>query len=433
MPVSERNITAGPATPAERITALDTTRGVAVLGILIMNIWSFAGPQAIFDYPLAAADQPGAAVATWAAMHTLFEGSQRAIFSMLFGAGMLLMVGRLDEHATGASSARLYYRRLMFLMLFGLFDMFILLWPGDILLIYSLVGLVLYPLRNLKPVALLALALLVFAVHNGLHYAELKEVTAQQLEFSPDYGGAAPAEDVDELTRDRYESWQSTYGRARPDLDSEQVRERIRVISTGGLGEFVIEQAITSLVLFFVLGLKFMFLDALGMMLVGMALLRSGFLTLKLPARIYWLTLAAGYGVGIPMAGWETATLIATDFDPRIGAQFQLQYDLRRLLVGLGHLSLILMCCRYFPASWLGAKLAAVGRMALTNYLLQTVICTLIFTTVGFGLYGSFTGYYLYFVVAGVWVALIAFSSWWLERNPQGPAERLWRRLTYRA
>jgi len=316
---------ARPAPPAERIVALDTTRGVAVLGILIMNIWSFAGPQAIFDYPLAVADWPGAPLATWAAMHTLFEGSQRAIFSMLFGAGMLLMVGRLDERSPGVSSARIYYRRLMFLMLFGLFDMFVLLWPGDILFIYALVGLLLYPLRNLRPLTLVALALLVFASHNGLHFSSLQETATLQQEFSPAYGGAAPAGDASAATLERYEDWQDIIGRARPDIDSEDIQERTRVVAQGGLLEFAAEQAVTSLVLLIVLGLKFMVLDSLGMMLVGMALLRSGFLTLQLPVRVYWLTLAVGYGIGIPLAGWETVTLIVTDFDPRVSAQYLLQ------------------------------------------------------------------------------------------------------------
>lgn len=424
---------ASPAGPRERITALDTVRGFAVLGILIMNIWSFAGPQAFFDYPLAVADWPGAPVGTWAVMHTLFEGSQRAIFSLLFGAGMLLMTGRLDEHAAGISSARVYYRRLVFLMLFGLFDMLVLLWPGDILLIYALVGLLLYPLRNLRPRTLVALAVLVFAAHNFLHYADLQTTAAQQLEFAPEYGGAPPGDDADAATLERFADWQSTYDRARPDIDTDEVRESIRLTARGDVVEFALDRAITSLVLFIVLGLKFMFLDALGMMLLGMALLRTGFLTLQLPVRVYWLALAAGYGIGIPLAAWETATLLASDFDPRVSAQFMLQYDLRRLLVGLGHLSLVLLCCRYFPASRLGAWLAAVGRMALTNYLLQTVICTLIFTTLGLGWYGRFTGYYLYFVVFAVWLALLVFSSWWLSRHAQGPAERLWRRLTYKA
>ena len=106
-----------------------------MLGILLMNIWSFAGPQAIYDYPVAAADWGGAPLQTWAVMHTLFEGSQRALFSILFGAGMLLMVSRLDERAADSGSARIYYRRLVFLMLFGLLDMFVQLWPADILFI----------------------------------------------------------------------------------------------------------------------------------------------------------------------------------------------------------------------------------------------------------------------------------------------------------
>ena len=115
------NQTATPLSAADRIQALDTTRGFAVLGILLMNIWSFAGPQSIYDYPVAATDWGGAPLQTWALMHTLFEGSQRALFSMLFGAGMLLMVNRLDERASGGSSARIYYRRLGFLMLFQSF------------------------------------------------------------------------------------------------------------------------------------------------------------------------------------------------------------------------------------------------------------------------------------------------------------------------
>ncbi len=123
-------------------------RGCAVLGILLMNIWAFAGPQAFFDNPAGIADWPGAPVATWAVIHSLFEGSQRALFSLLFGAGMLLMVTRLGE-VPGVPLARVYYRRIFLLICIGLFDAFILLWPADILFTYGLCGLLLYPLRRL--------------------------------------------------------------------------------------------------------------------------------------------------------------------------------------------------------------------------------------------------------------------------------------------
>ena len=158
-----------PSPVAERMHALDTTpRASQWLGILLMNIWSFAGPQAISDYPPAAADWGGAPLATWAVVHTLFEGSQRALFSMLFGAGMLLMVTRLQAANPDTSAGRIYYRRLGWLMAFGLFDAFVLLWAADILLIYALCGLLLYPLRRFGSRELLVAACVVFALHAGI-------------------------------------------------------------------------------------------------------------------------------------------------------------------------------------------------------------------------------------------------------------------------
>ena len=166
-----------------------------------MNIWSFAGPQSIYDYPVAATDWGGAPLQTWALMHTLFEGSQRALFSMLFGAGMLLMVNRLDERASGSGSARIYYRRLGFLMLFGLFDLFVLLWPADILFIYALCGLVLYPLRKLEPRSLLLLALAVFAVQGGLRAMNWQDSIRLRAEYLAVQADPVLAADADPARR----------------------------------------------------------------------------------------------------------------------------------------------------------------------------------------------------------------------------------------
>jgi uncharacterized protein len=124
--------------------------------------------------------------------------------------------------------------------------------------------------------------------------------------------------------------------------------------------------------------------------------------------------------------------LIGSDFDPVLKARNLVHYDFRRMAVGLGHLGLILLFCRNYPHSWLATRIAAVGRMALSNYLGQSILCGLLFYTVGFGLYGQFTGYYLYLVTAGVWIVQIAFSNWWLERHHFGPFEWAWKSLTYR-
>lgn len=420
----------GPVTRAERIDALDTTRGVAVLGILLMNIWSFAGPQAIYDYPVAAADWGGAPLQTWAVMHTLFEGSQRALFSLLFGAGMLLMVNRLDEQGIPGGSGRIYYRRLGFLLLFGLFDLFVLLWPADILFVYGLCGLLLYPLRRRSVRTLLLLAMLVFALQATLRYMDWQhkqqlqaEYVATQLAGEP-AAGAAP---------ERLAEWAAVEARARPDLNSPKIQESIRVQSSGNLREFLVSQWQTSFILLLVVGIKSLLLDSLGAMLVGMALLRAGVLTLRAPARVYVLLLVVGYGIGLPLAAWETSALILQDFDPLLKARNLLHYDLRRIAVGLGHLSSLLLLCRAFPGGWLAQRLAAVGRMALSNYLGQSLLCGLLFGSIGMGLYGQFTGYYLYGLVLLIWAAQIAFSNAWLAHFRYGPCEWLWRSLTYSA
>lgn len=432
-----------PVAPRERIPALDVTRGAAVLGILLMNIWSFAGPQEIYDYPPGAADMGGAPLATWAVIHTLFEGSQRGLFSLLFGAGMLLMVTRLETRDPQVSSARIYYRRLGFLMLLGLFDLFLLLWPADILFIYALCGLALYPLRKLSARTLVALALVVFAAQGTLRYFDWQNTITLQQEFGtalrvqpPDAespGGALPPpEDMPPATAERYAEWQRIEDRAHPDLDDPEVRESVRIVGQGDFGEFFVQRAQSSLVLLIVLGLKNMVLDSLGAMLLGMALLRAGVLTFEAGPRVYAWLAGVGYAVGLPLSAWETTTLIASDFDAVVRAQLMLHYDLRRMAVALGHLGTILLVCHAFPTSAVVTRLAPVGRMALTNYLGQSILCGLIFYTVGLGLYGQFTGYYLYLVVAAVWAVQIAFSNAWLARYRFGPFEWFWKSLTYR-
>lgn len=419
---------AAPLTRSQRIDALDTTRGFAVLGILLMNVWSFSGPQAFFDYPLAAAGMGGAPLETWAFMHTFFEGSQRAVFSMLFGAGMLLMVNRLDESAPNVRPARIYYRRLGFLMLFGLFHLFVLLQPVDILLIYALCGLLLYPLRKLSVPVLLTLALLVFAAHGAIRFAELAEKMELYAEYQAvqDSGLAATADQ-----QARIDAWLKVEQRARPRMDAAEMQESIRIYRSGELGEFLVYKLQTSVILFIVVGLKSLFLDALGAMLVGMALLRAGVLTLTAPPGVYLLLPLVGYAVGLPLSLWETWALISSEFDPLLKARNLLHYDVRRIAMGLGHLGLVLLACRAWPGNWLARKIGAVGRMALTNYLSQTLICAILFYTIGFGLYGTFTGYYLYVLTLAIWTVQIVFSNWWLQSHRFGPCEWLWRSLTY--
>lgn len=422
----------GPVPKRERILALDVARGVAVLGILIMNIWAFAGPQAFFDYPLAIAERAGAPVATWIVIHTLFEGSQRALLSLLFGIGAALSLARLERSAPPGGARGIYYRRTFVLIAFGLVNAYVFMWPADILFVYGLAGLCLYPLRRLRTRTLLAIALAALAVPILLRALDIGEL--RQLESA--YVEAVTAEERGEVLSEAEEraiaDWEQALKKARPSADDERMAAGIRTMQSGTLGEIAARQAKVSLILQTIVAAKWWFLDALAMMIIGMVLCRSGIITGPGQKGHYLAMIVAGFAVGLPLALWQTQALLASDFHPLQEKIVKLGYDLRRFGMAIGYLGLVLLFCQAAAGQAIKRGLAAVGRMALTNYLAQSILCALIFYGFGLGLYGRVTGYQLYFVVAAVWAVEIAWSVWWLARFRIGPAEWLWRSITYR-
>jgi len=413
-------IPAGPVPPSERVQALDVARGIAILGVLLMNIWAFAGPQAFFDYPLAIADRAGAPVTTWVVIHTLFEGSQRTLLSLLFGAGALLLMQRLEKNGPPGSARGTWYRRTFVLIGFGLVNAYVFLWPADILFVYGLAGLCLFPLRNLRTPVLLAIMVAALAVPAVLRSLELNDLQALEAAAQADPGGAAARE------------WAAELAKARPDPADDAMAGEIRTMQSGSLGEIVVRQAKVSLILQLIVGLKWWFLDALAMMILGMVLCRSGLLTRPAPRARYLKLAAAGFAIGLPLAIWQTGALLASDFHPVTVETTKLTYDLRRLAMALGYLGLILWFAHASAGLAVRRALAAAGRMALTNYLAQSILCALIFYGFGLGLYGRVTGYQLYGVVFAIWALELAWSSWWLRRYQIGPFEWVWRSLAYR-
>ncbi len=422
---------AGPVPRQERIQALDVARGIAVLGVLLMNIWAFAGPQAFFDYPRAIADRAGAPVLTWIVIHTLFEGSQRTLLSLLFGAGALLLMTRLEKNGPPGTARGIWYRRTAMLIGFGLVNAYIFLWPADILFCYGLAGLCLYPLRNLRTPILLAIvlaALAVPAVRHGLAVGTLGtlEAASAAAVASRDRGEVLDEDQLQAIT-----DWSKKLKKARPDAADEELAGEIRTMQSGTLAEVAVRQAKVSLILETVVTFNAWFLDALAMMILGMVLCRSGVLTRPAPRSRYLALSAAGFLIGLPLALWQTSVLLGSDFHPVAAEITKVTYDLRRLAMALGYLGLILWFSAASGGLAIRRSLAAVGRMALTNYLAQSILCALVFYGFGLGLYGRVTGYQLYGVVALIWAVELAWSPWWLRRFRIGPCEWLWRSVTY--
>ncbi|WP_169750807.1 DUF418 domain-containing protein [Spirosoma radiotolerans] len=420
-----------PVAKADRIQTIDLIRGMALLGILMMNIPGFgflgSGFNAILRNPT------GPDFYTFAIVGTAFEGTMRGLFSMLFGAGMVLFTQNKRELENGPTVAEYYYRRLLWLVLFGVINAYVLLWRGDILFFYGLCGMLLYPFRQTKAVWLIGLAVVCMGINSirpELWYSNLRGNRAGYLEaVNLEKAHKKPTEKQKEA-KAAWEKFEKNFA-PNPKKDAKE-RKEMRS-DYGTVFAHLLPENSNSETFYTYYGSW----DMLLMMFIGMALLQWGFFSNKLPTSTYAVTLLVGYGLGLPIS-WFYAVVSQIDWVQHTGQMvdnyrtlpFQL-YDIRRVLLALGHASLLLLVYRSQVVPWLMRALTAVGQMAFTNYLMQSIICTLFFHGYGLGYYGKLAHYELYYVVVGVWIFQLIVSPIWLQYFLFGPFEWLWRSLTY--
>ncbi|MCZ6649741.1 MAG: DUF418 domain-containing protein [Acidobacteria bacterium] len=417
--------TAAPVTTRNRIQSLDVLRGVALFGILLINITGFGLPHAYSD-PTVYGGSEGINLWTWGTMTLLFEGTQRGIFSILFGAGFILLTSRL-EAAGRTDAADIYYRRTIWLVIFGLIHSYLLLWTGEILFYYGVTALFLFPLRRLAPRAMLALALagiLVGAIWSAVDAWETVEILekSQIAQAVQADGGELTSEQEDDL-----EAWTDIEESYKPDKatlteDIEAHKGSYLDVLTHQAEDNAEDES---------WGIYRYFFDFFSMMLVGMALFKLGVLDLRRPARVYWVMVIAGYTVGLAINAYEMKILLQDEFSVIAFLNSDWTYDLGRMAMTVGHLGVLLLFCRSGWLGWLQRSLAAVGRMALSNYVSHSLICAFIFYGFGLGLYGDLQRYQLYYVVVAIWAFQLIASPLWLRYFRFGPLEWIWRWLTY--
>jgi len=411
------------APAAQRIEALDFVRGAALFGILLMNITGFGLPDA-YTNPVNAGGATGANLWTWVVTQVGFEGTQRALFSMLFGASTILLTSRLEAAGRG-DAADIYMRRNLWLVAFGFVNAFIFLWFGDILYAYGVIALFLYAFRTLAAKWLLTVGvgvLMLGAVWNVYDNVQL-------VKKHDAYAAAVAVRDSGtELTANQQTAiaeWES----ARTAFKSppERIRDSVRKRTSGYYVAFVNTADINTF--WQTWGLYRYFSDIFGMMLIGMALFKLGVLTLERPTGIYLVMLLAGYGIGLTVNLFETRWVIDHQFSALSFAESNITYDLGRLAMTVGHLGTMLLFVRSGLLPWLRRAVAAVGQMAVTNYLSQSVICGFLF--IGLRWYNQLERHELYYVVFAIWAFQLVFSALWLRAFRFGPVEWLWRYLTY--
>ena len=392
----------------ERIHLLDEIRGLAVLGMLLINIAAFGVPSiAVLD--------PGL-VGTFDAIDRAFfnlmllcgEGSFRAIFCVLFGIGALIQYERVAEKTNPENAVVLHRRRMRWLILFGLLDAYLFLWYGDILFLYGLVGLFLLSFRNLATSRLLLIALLLLsllAVQN-LYFGEFLSAPKNQL-INPLDGEVATSEAV------------------RAQMISE-ARAEVEAIRGGYLSAWPSRGLLAAYVQLANLwrGLW----EVLALMLIGMAVYKRDAHQAKFSAARYAVFSITCLCIGLFVNSWEIGKSASTGLPALV--QLLWTYDLGRIALAFSYAGFFMLLYKLDLAKGLRALLAATGRMALTNYVLQSLICGFIF--VGLGLFAQLRFHQLYFVVLLIWAFQLWASRLWFDRYYAGPLEWLWRSLVYR-
>jgi uncharacterized protein len=404
-------MTAATAAPP-RILTLDIARGVAVMGILAMNIVAFGMPFQAYMNPLAFGIEGSADWVSWLASFILIDGKMRGLFSFLFGASMLLVIEGAE--ANGRSGASIHYRRMVWLLVFGLLHLY-LVWFGDILAGYALIGMIAWFFHGCSNAKLirwgLALLFVQLLIFSGLSAAAfmLREAAAAP---------GAPAEAVA-----GWRDLQSQFGV----LDAPRLASEL-ALYRGGYGGILADRLRDDALAPLIGALMFGW-ETLAYFLFGMAALRNGFLRGEWSPAAYRKTALIGFGIGIPAYALLAWVIAREGFSvPMVFAVVMAATVPFRPLMVVATAALIILLSR--SGGGLAARIAAAGRTAFTNYLGTSILMTTLFYGYGGGLYGSLSRAELWIPVIAMWALMLLWSKPWLDRFDYGPLEWLWRSLS---
>lgn len=393
-----------PTEAGNRIISIDILRGFAVLGILVMNIQSYSMPGAAYLNPTAYESLKDNHLWVWLVSHVFADQKFMAIFSMLFGASLVMLSSKARKEQL--RSGNLQSRRFASLLFIGLLHAY-LLWAGDILVSYAICGFMMYYLRSKKTKSLFRLGItflvIGFAISILMGYSipfwEPGQFEAlREAIWSPDKAAI-----IEEVTQ-----YQSNW-------------ERQMLVRAPAAFELQTEVFITSTMW-----------RVCGLMLIGMGFYKKRVFSTKQKGKYYRKMAIYGLGIGLPLVVIGTILHFHYDWDFEKSFFFisQLNYW-GSVLMAIGYIGVIMILAKVYSRSGLTKRFAEVGRMALSNYLLQSIICSIIFYGHGFSLFGDLDRSAQLFIVLVIWVFLMIFSTVWLKFFRYGPFEWIWRSLTY--
>ncbi|QJU57759.1 DUF418 domain-containing protein [Sphingomonas sp. AP4-R1] len=414
---------------SDRIANLDLLRGIAFCAILPVNVvvMGTVGDREGLLYP----SHWDLNRILWSVLQVLFEGPARGMFMMLFGVGMALMLKRTEGPNPQITPVDVWTRRCLILLGFGVIQFAVFMWPGEVLWDYGIAGLALLAFRVSRLRTLWLFAALILLGLCGLR----AYVTYER---SQNFVVAAQAEDAKARSQTLTPAQQKSLDAARgahdalypsPSTVNDEIQQRTHLgtllawSANGWVARHLSTWSWPSVA------------ECLSLMLIGLGLYRTGFVTAQAQSRTYVIVCLVGYGVGLTLRLAALGWLARTGFEaephrviPEISALRSFIYEPARLCVSVGHLSLFTLLFR-FGALGKATALRSLGRMSLTTYSLQSVLTSIFFY--GCGMVGllSFSG--LMAVAVTIWVATGIFAVLWLRKFSMGPAEWLIRAGAY--
>jgi len=421
-----------PVSETNRITTIDMLRGFALLGILLMNIPGFSMP----DYSFEAFKNDPSSLNFWVfqIIGVLFEGKMRAMFGIVFGAGVLLFIS--NKGTKGVSVHALFYRRMFWLLLFGLIHSHLILWIGEILYLYAVCGMILYLFRNVPPKYLVwAVPIVAVAsfVAGTLQYQDIRQ---KRIAYSEATKAKTERKILTNAQTKALTEWREIEKSMIPNREDAKANTKKMKSDYGTVASYLRPIAVDIQTKY----LPFEVWDSLALMLLGLALFKWGFLTGSWSNKDYWKVLKIGYGIGLPLVIYANyfyfqnfsvleANLARMEQVPINWVN--LIYPFQRILLVMAHASALILLYKAGIASGFFSRLVAVGRMAFTNYITHSMVCTLFFFGYGLNYFGELEYYQIYFVVFAIWIFQLIISPIWLKYFLFGPLEWLWRSLTY--
>jgi uncharacterized protein len=421
-----------PSVLINRIDIIDIIRGVALLGILILNIPYFSMEE-YYSEPWVQ-DTSNTNFWVHAVNIIFFEGKMRALFSMVFGAGIVLFT--TNKEKAGKSATWLFYKRMIWLTLFGLAHAHLILWLGDILYFYGLIGMLAFLFRKMKPKYLAMGVPLVAVIGFVANTLFMQKIRGEYLDYKEAIALQEAGSELGEKELASIEAWEETRKEMIP--NKEEVVENTALMkgSYSDVASHIRPKAWDGQFKYLI----FSVWDMLALMLLGIALYKWGFLTMQWTQTQYKKTIWIGYGIGLPLVIFsfiyntihfpnvETALKF---FEEHSINWVALIYDFQRILIMMAHVALVILIYQKGYFTRLMNGLRAVGQLAFTNYVMHSVICTLVFFGYGLNQYAEWEYYQLYYLVIAIWIFQLIISPIWLKYFLFGPLEWLWRCLTY--